>query len=190
MRTVVPTILTAEGTVSNRYIHSIPPRPGSYANSCQSQGTYIMANYRLVTFPCIASLLALCAAFANSAPVASNLSAQAGLTPRLHSLLRATGALNLALQAAPAAPKEDDPLPDGKGKDITKKVCSGCHALSVVSQKRRTADEWDDILERMISKGLEASDDDLDKIHDYLVTALGTASDGSANAPPASIAPR
>jgi cytochrome c5 len=132
----------------------------------------------------------LCAGSANCAPAATNLSAHAALPPHLLSLLRATRSFNLALQAAPAAPKEDDPLPDGKGKDITKKVCSGCHALSVIADKRRSADEWDAILERMISKGLEASDDDLDKIHDYLVTTLGTATDGSTGAPPASPSPQ
>ena len=94
------------------------------------------------------------------------------------------------MQAAPAAPKADDPLPDGKGKDLTKKVCSGCHALSVISDKRRPADEWDSIMERMISKGLEASDDDLDTIRNYLVTNLGPVKDGSAAAPPVSLSPQ
>ena len=149
-----------------------------------------MPKYRPVTFLCLASLFALFVTNANGAPAATDLSAQAALPARLLSLLRATGSWNLALQAAPAAPKADDPLPDGKGKDLTKKVCSGCHALSVISDKRRSADEWDAIMERMISKGLEASDDDLDTIRNYLVTTLGTATDGSTGTRPVSPPPQ
>jgi cytochrome c5 len=108
-------------------------------------------------------------------------------SPRGLPTLLATGFWAHALQAAsgPDKAKSEDLLPDGKGKDVTKRVCSGCHSVSVFADKRHSADEWDVIINNMIAKGLDAPDDDLTSVHNYLVTYLGPAKKDPADIPPA-----
>jgi hypothetical protein len=43
------------------------------------------------------------------------------------------------------------------------------------SQQRHTHDEWSAVIDNMISKGLEATDDQLETINTYLATYLGPA---------------
>ena len=81
----------------------------------------------------------------------------------------------LAIQAAdnppkPAAPAND--LPAGDGRDTTVKLCSQCHAVTTFSHLRYTKDKWDSVLDDMIAKGLNASDDDMSTVEKYLTTYL------------------
>jgi hypothetical protein len=65
-------------------------------------------------------------------------------------------------------PKDEIPLPDGDGKALTKKTCGNCHSTNVWINQRHTTQKWSQIIDNMVSKGLEASDDDLGTINDYL----------------------
>jgi virginiamycin B lyase len=67
-------------------------------------------------------------------------------------------------------------LPDGKGRDAVQRLCSGCHALSTVTSQRHTADEWGDIIARMVNHGLPATEDQQAEIQDYLARYYGPAS--------------
>jgi cytochrome c5 len=73
---------------------------------------------------------------------------------------------NIGDQAAP-------PLPDGKGKDVAQQKCSTCHATNIWSTQHHTREQWGSIIDNMISKGLEASDEELDTITDYLAQNFG-----------------
>ena len=110
----------------------------------------------------------------------------ADVSPRLLTLLSVSDSAQFSLQAADPgqAAKSDDPLPEGKGKDVTKRVCSGCHALSVFAEQRHSEDEWDAILQTMISKGMDASDDDLATVSQYLASYLGPKKQDAPNPPP------
>lgn len=103
---------------------------------------------------------------------------QAHLPARLLTLLPEHSAY-LAFQSEDQKPKPGD-LPDGKGKDVTKRVCSGCHSVAVFAQQRQSQEKWASVLDQMIAKGLDASDDDLTTILNYLSTNLG---DSKQNAP-------
>ena len=81
---------------------------------------------------------------------------------------------NIGDQSAP-------PLPDGKGKDVAQQKCSTCHATNIWSTQRHTREQWGSIIDSMVSKGLEASDEELDTIADYLAQNFGPV----AKAPPA-----
>jgi hypothetical protein len=87
-----------------------------------------------------------------------------------------------ALQADSQKAKNDDPLPDGKGKDVVMRLCSGCHAVTVFSKERHTPEKWASIVDNMVSKGMEASDEELDTINTYLATNLAPP---KQDAPPA-----
>lgn len=86
---------------------------------------------------------------------------------------RQTGAQN---------PKVDDPLPDGKGKEVTKRLCSGCHAVAVFATQRHTPERWAAIVDNMVSKGLDASDEELETINSYLSTYLAAPKEGAPSA--------
>ncbi len=72
-----------------------------------------------------------------------------------------------------AVKPNDSTLPDGPGKDLVQKTCTGCHTADTFSHQRKDKEHWNQVIDNMASKGLAASDDDLDKIATYLATYLG-----------------
>jgi hypothetical protein len=74
------------------------------------------------------------------------------------------------LPQAPAqsVPKDEIPLPEGTGKETTKRVCGNCHSTNIWVNQRHTPEKWSSIIDNMLSKGMEASDDDLAIVNDYL----------------------
>jgi cytochrome c5 len=118
-----------------------------------------------------------------STPVAAKASTNVAVSAHLLTLLSVTPALAMQEAAQTQAPPPEDPLLDGKGKDVTKRVCTACHAVTTFSQQRHSKDEWDDIVNSMVSKGLDASDDDLATVRNYLATYLGPAKPDSTKPP-------
>lgn len=98
--------------------------------------------------------------------------ASAAVSAHFMSVLPSSHTALFALQASDQKPKADDPLPPGKGKDVTQQTCSGCHAVTMFSSQRKTRDQWSSVIDDMVSKGLSASDQDLDTILNYLSTNL------------------
>jgi competence protein ComEA len=64
-------------------------------------------------------------------------------------------------------------LPPGEGKDLLVKTCAGCHLLTVVTSERKTESAWADTVAEMRSRGANGSDEDMDKIIQYLATNFG-----------------
>jgi cytochrome c5 len=88
------------------------------------------------------------------------------------------------------APTSDIPLPEGKGRDTTKRLCSACHSSNVWAAQHHTREKWGSIIDNMLSKGLEASDDDLAVVQDYLTASFGpSTTDAPATVPPTAPAP-
>ena len=81
-------------------------------------------------------------------------------------------------------PKDEIPLPDGTGKDTTKRVCGNCHSTNIWVKQRHSAEKWSSIIDNMLSKGMEASDDDIGIVNDYLGTYLLPPPKDAAPAPP------
>lgn len=75
--------------------------------------------------------------------------------------------------AALAAP--NDVLPDGPGKPLVVRACTTCHQAPMVVAKRRTADQWDEVLGKMIDRGARLTDAEQDQVYDYLVRNFGPA---------------
>jgi hypothetical protein len=129
-----------------------------------------------VTFPALPSV------------EASTVTPLASTPSRYFSLLNEPVSLDAALQAAakddkPAGAQAEVKLPDGKGKDVTQRVCSTCHGVNLFAAQRHTSEKWSSIIDNMVSKGLEASDEDLATINDYLATNLGPKKDAPASPP-------
>jgi competence protein ComEA len=61
-----------------------------------------------------------------------------------------------------------DDLPDGKGKELILRACTGCHKAEEISVYRFTKDEYLSIVYRMGDRGAQATRAELDVIADYL----------------------
>ena len=59
-------------------------------------------------------------------------------------------------------------VPDGPGKQETQKLCTQCHELERALSPRQDHDAWQATVDKMVSLGLHASDDDLRLVTDYL----------------------
>jgi competence ComEA-like helix-hairpin-helix protein len=85
-------------------------------------------------------------------------------------------------------------MPDGDGKSIVQKGCTVCHSLSVVTSKRASHTEWTQVVNQMVSRGADLTDDEIDTVIEYLSKnygpldqkALPTAAATAGDQPPAS----
>ena len=59
-------------------------------------------------------------------------------------------------------------LAPGDGQETVQMVCTSCHTIGIVTAHPHTAEEWDEIIGKMIDKGMLASDQQLDEIAAYL----------------------
>jgi hypothetical protein len=73
---------------------------------------------------------------------------------------------SLARQATPAAKNTPAKL-DVEG------LCGQCHAFETVTRTRRSRQQWQAQVESMIAKGAQISDDDFDKVVEYLTVHYG-----------------
>jgi DNA uptake protein ComE-like DNA-binding protein len=61
-----------------------------------------------------------------------------------------------------------DPLPDAPGKEQVVAVCSKCHEPQRVAALRLTREGWEEVVAKMQTLGAKASEEDFQKITDYL----------------------
>jgi hypothetical protein len=67
-------------------------------------------------------------------------------------------------------------------------VCTACHGLEDIVASRHTKADWKKVVEKMISFGAEAKDEEVEVIVNYLAKNFGktdAASNLKASAPPA-----
>jgi len=79
----------------------------------------------------------------------------------------------LALLLAQDSGKAKDPLPDGAGKKVVEKICLQCHGASTFTDQRLDQDGWEQVIDDMISKGAQGTNDEFDQIVDYLTKYFG-----------------
>src|SRR5687768_16586798 len=64
-------------------------------------------------------------------------------------------------------------LPEGKGKDVVEAMCQNCHSLDSVTQKRRTPQEWQEVVDQMISNGAPLLPKEAEIVVEYLSQHFG-----------------
>ncbi len=79
-----------------------------------------------------------------------------------------TTLLSCLLALGAAAAEQKTQLPDAPGKQITQKICSGCHAPEIVMGRHETKEGWENIVSDMVNKGANGTDDEFNQIIDYL----------------------
>jgi competence protein ComEA len=70
-----------------------------------------------------------------------------------------------------AAPQDD--LPEGKGKDVLQRMCSNCHGLDQVTAARYSKKFWGSVVDDMVSRGAEGSENDVNLVIGYLSRNFG-----------------
>lgn len=85
---------------------------------------------------------------------------------------------------------DEPPLPEGKGRDTTLRLCSNCHRIDRWDKQRHTADQWSDIVDDMVGRGMDASDEDLATVNSYLAKYMAPPAKGSTPAPPSDNPPQ
>src|SRR5580692_2773131 len=66
-----------------------------------------------------------------------------------------------------------DDLPEGKGKAIFVRMCSDCHGLDQVTASRYPKKQWAYVVDDMVSRGAEGSDEDVNAVISYLSRNFG-----------------
>lgn len=71
------------------------------------------------------------------------------------------------------AASQDDALPEGKGKEVLQRMCTNCHGLDQVTSARYSKKYWGSVVDDMVSRGAEGSDDDVNAVINYLARNFG-----------------
>jgi competence protein ComEA len=64
-------------------------------------------------------------------------------------------------------------LPSGKGKGIVQRMCTSCHAVKVVTSKRASPEQWSQLVDQMVSRGAEGTDEEVETVVEYLAKNFG-----------------
>ncbi len=59
-------------------------------------------------------------------------------------------------------------------EDLLNSTCTLCHTIDVVNNAKHTADDWPDVLDKMVQFGMEISAEDRKTIEAYLTTHSNT----------------
>jgi competence ComEA-like helix-hairpin-helix protein len=71
------------------------------------------------------------------------------------------------------ASAQGDDLPEGKGKDVLQRMCTNCHGLEQVTALRYSKKYWGNVVDDMVSRGAEGSDEDINSVIGYLARNFG-----------------
>jgi competence protein ComEA len=65
------------------------------------------------------------------------------------------------------------PLPEGENKKLVEKICVDCHGAENFVKLRKDKDGWEKVIGEMIEKGAKGTDEEFDKVVEYLVKNFG-----------------
>lgn len=79
--------------------------------------------------------------------------------------------------AGPAATASQGPAAGSAASDknaaIYTRTCSLCHDAQRILSNRRTRDQWSEVIDKMVERGAQGSDDDFNAVLEYLVSHYG-----------------
>jgi putative heme-binding domain-containing protein len=76
-------------------------------------------------------------------------------------------------------------LPEGQGKAEFQRICGNCHSVSIATSQRMTQAQWTGVVNDMVSRGAQGSQQDLDNVVSYLSAHFGQGAPPVAGAMPA-----
>ena len=93
--------------------------------------------------------------------------------------------LGLILVSRSAVSGQAQSLPDGQGKAEFQRICGNCHSVSIATAQRMTQAQWTGVVNDMVSRGAQGSQQDLDNVVSYLSTHFGQGAPSAAGTMPA-----
>jgi len=75
--------------------------------------------------------------------------------------------------AVAAALAQSNDLPEGKGKEVLERMCTNCHGLEQVTAQHYSKKYWGSVVDDMVSRGAEGSDEDVNLLIAYLARNFG-----------------
>jgi virginiamycin B lyase len=87
------------------------------------------------------------------------------MTKRHFPKLAMSGAAAIAAMVAPALAQN---LPNGNGKEVVERICSGCHDLSPITDAGFSRQDWETVVKSMIDMGATISPEQAAVITNYL----------------------
>src|SRR5450432_2592013 len=100
----------------------------------------------------------------------------------VRAILLAAGLWIGVIQSPAAAQSNEQQPPPGPAKDKLVKLCSGCHEVDLVAARRHTKTEWQGVMEDMVARGADGSEEELALVVEYLNKNLGKISVNSVKA--------
>ncbi len=76
-------------------------------------------------------------------------------------------------------------LPEEKGKAEFQRICGSCHGVNMATSQRMTQAQWTGVVNDMVSRGAQGTQEDLDNVVTYLTANFGTDKPAAINAVPA-----
>ena len=64
-------------------------------------------------------------------------------------------------------------LPEGKGRAEFQRICGMCHGVEIVTKLKLSAEQWSGMVDDMVSRGAQGTDDEFDLIVTYLTANFG-----------------
>ena len=64
-------------------------------------------------------------------------------------------------------------LPEGKGRADFQRICGTCHSLARATSQRLTRGEWTRVINDMVARGAQGTQDELDNVMTYLTANFG-----------------
>jgi competence ComEA-like helix-hairpin-helix protein len=64
-------------------------------------------------------------------------------------------------------------LPEGKGKAEFTRICGQCHGVGVVIKTTNTPEGWAAVVDDMVSRGAQGTQDEFDRVSQYLGAHFG-----------------
>ncbi len=82
--------------------------------------------------------------------------------------------VNAAAQgSAPTAQAKSDLSHADDGKRPFERICADCHGLALIIDQRHTEDEWRTVVDSMVSRGAQGTDEEFNLIVKYLTKNFG-----------------
>lgn len=88
-------------------------------------------------------------------------------------ILALSTALLFACVPSAFAQGQTDALPEGPAKAVILRACSTCHQPTVIASTPHSADEWDEIVGKMVGLGAQLTDAEQDQVVAYLAQNFG-----------------
>jgi glucose dehydrogenase len=99
-----------------------------------------------------------------------------------HSFALSASLLVMSLAGANEAPATDaSNVPEGPGRQLFIDTCAKCHAIGMVTAKRRDETEWQDVIARMAGLGAQMDAEQAVAIQRYVTSHFGLSAGGSSD---------